>query len=299
MKNPSVGHILFMGLSWEDRCFLGLKEDYKRFNQTAKVIVFANKWSVDDDSVNKERIIGLCSKKGVQVEFVLLNYNDPISSWKNISTVIDQHSDSLKKPVIDITTLPREISWLLFYFIRKHTSRISYLYHSPKDYSSDWISKEPEAPRLLLKHSGISDLNKSTAILLITGFDSVRTRKLVEYYEPKMVLLGIQTGSSFNNKTRNSKGIHSESIRAQTNVQTFSIDAFSKDHGLSTINQKLKALNNFNVIACSQGPKLSLVSLYRSYLSNPEIALCYVPSRLYNRDYSHGIGATTKGEIEF
>jgi hypothetical protein len=213
--------------------------------------------------------------------------------------LIDDNRSIIKKPIVDITTLPRELTWILFYFIKKYTARISYLYHSPESYSSDWVSKEPGAPRLLLKHSGISEFQKSTAILLITGFDEIRTRKLIEYYEPKFVLLGIQTGQNYDNMIRNSEEKHVQVIKGQTNVKTFSINAFSGDHGLSVINKQLKSLEEFNIIACSQGPKPSLIALYKGFLNNPAIALCYVPSRQYNKEYSKGLKDTLKGEIEF
>jgi hypothetical protein len=299
MRNPEEGNLLFIGLSWEERCFLGLKVDYDKFNQTSKVIILYNCNSEGDDNENRIRIAEYCAKRKVQTSFVKLDYSNPILTWKKIEDIIEEHKEFIKKPVIDITTLPREITWMLFFFMRKYTARIYYLYHSPEKYSSDWLSKEPGAPRLLLKHSGISDLNKSTGIILLTGFDEVRTRKLVEYYEPKLVSLGIQSGSNFDNKERNSKDKHVQSIKGQTNVNTFQIDAFSGDHGYSTINQQIKLMGDYNVIACSQGPKLSLLSLYRSYLANTNIALCYLPSRQYNKDYSTGIGNTIKGDIEF
>jgi len=299
MRNLEEGNLLFIGLSWEERCFLGLKEDYKRFNQTSKVIILYNCKSEDDDNENRGKIAEYCLKREIQTEFVELDYSDPILTWKKIDSIVEAHKEFIKKPVIDITTLPREITWMLFFFIRRHTARIYYLYHSPEKYSSDWLSKEPGAPRLLLKHSGISDLNKPTGIILLTGFDEIRTRKLVEYYEPKFISLGIQSGSNFNNKERNSKDKHIQVIKGQTNFNTFSIDAFSRDHGLSTINQQVKLMGDYNIIACSQGPKLSLLSLYRSYLANTNIALCYLPSRQYNKEYSTGIGDTVKGEIEF
>jgi hypothetical protein len=299
MSEFHEGNVLFLGLSWEERCFLGVKEDYKRFNQTSKVFIICNERSNDDDRENREKIEDFFSKRNVLVHFVLLNYDNPIASWKNLEELINENRNILKKPVIDITTLPRELTWILFYFIRKYTARVAYVYHSPETYSSDWISKEPGTPRLVLKHSGITDLHKSTAVVLITGFDEIRTRKLVEYFEPKLVLLGIQSGDSFDNTHRNSKQKHEQVIKGQTQVKTFLINAFSGDQGLSTLNKELKTLSDFNVIACSQGPKPSLISLYRSYLLNPEVALCYVPSKQYNKDYSKGLKETFKGEIEF
>jgi hypothetical protein len=84
MREQDEGNILFMGLSWEERCFLGLKEDYKRFNQTSKVFVIFNERSQDDDNENKEKIYEFCQKRKIHVDFVQLTYDNPILSWKSI-----------------------------------------------------------------------------------------------------------------------------------------------------------------------------------------------------------------------
>ena len=89
-------------------------------------------------------------------------------------------------------------------------------------------------------------------------------------------------------------------IKGQTDLKTFTIDAFSKDFGLSIINSEIKKLKEkYNIIACSQGPKPTSIALYKSQLSHSYVALCYVPSGDFSREYSFGIDRSYKYELDF
>ncbi|MCF8256905.1 MAG: hypothetical protein K9J06_05100 [Flavobacteriales bacterium] len=299
MKDSDRPAVLFIGLSWEERCFLGLKVDHKYYNRTTKVVLLYNEHSSDRDAANRDKIIQYCKKRNIIVQEILLKYNDSIFNWKTIEKAIFGIREELGRAVLDITTLPRELAWTLLYNIGKYTPSVQYIYHSPAKYTDEWVCKEPGAPRLLFRHSGISELNKPTALIILTGFDEIRTKKLVEYYEPKFLALGIQTGSKYSNNVRNSLSKHLDVVKGEVEHTHFSIDAYSKEHGLGQLNRIIKQLRGYNIVACSHGPKLTLVSLYRSHQSNPQMALCYVPSRLYNINYSDGIGETFRGVIEF
>jgi hypothetical protein len=291
---------LFLGLSWEERCYLGLKEDFKRFNNTTSVFLICNHGSLLDDNNNKGKIFKYCEDRNIDIISIELDYDNPIEMWKILNTKILEIDNLLRKPIIDISTMPREISWMLMYFIRRFNSRITFTYHSPLSYNDNWLSKEPGSPRLLLKHSGITYFNRQTAIILITGFDELRTMKLVEYYEPKLILLGIQSGSQYSNKKRNDFSTHSKLIKGQTEVRKFSIDAFSNDFGYTVINSEINKIEHkYNIIACSQGPKPTSIALYKSFLSHSDLALCYVPSGEFNRAYSEGIKNTYKFDVDY
>src|SRR5680860_563792 len=61
------GHTLFIGLSWEERCFLGAKEVYQRFNRMSNVYMFYNIHSSTDDNLNKSKINRYFSERHVEV----------------------------------------------------------------------------------------------------------------------------------------------------------------------------------------------------------------------------------------
>ena len=49
----------------------------------------------------------------------------------------------------------------------------------------------------------------------------------------------------------------------------------------------------------SLGPKLSAISVYKTFLKHPEIALTYIPCREYNENYCEGIGDSYESEMQF
>src|SRR6478735_2963007 len=91
------GDILFLGLSWEERCFLGLKADYRHHNQILKVLIFYNRRSQQEDKESLEKIKNSLSKKNAVAEYVELDYDDPFSTWRNIEKTVDANKDQIKK----------------------------------------------------------------------------------------------------------------------------------------------------------------------------------------------------------
>jgi len=56
-------------------------------------------------------------------------------------------------------------------------------------------------------------------------------------------------------------------------------------------------LEKYNIILNSLGAKISAISLFKLWLSYPQLALSYIPSKEYNKDYSSGIGEGYSGQI--
>jgi hypothetical protein len=52
-------------------------------------------------------------------------------------------------------------------------------------------------------------------------------------------------------------------------------------------------------VVSSLGPKLSAISVYKTFLKHPEIALTYIPCREYNENYCEGIGDSYESEMQF
>jgi hypothetical protein len=135
-------------------------------------------------------------------------------------------------------------------------------------------------------------------LLLLTGFDPDRAAQLIQFFEPRKVVMGLQSGTQFDNQIRNVERAK-RLLEGKAGVRSFDLDAFSPDHGLSAIEGALgEELAIFNVVATSLGPKPSAVALYRLQRNHPEVALAYVPSREFSMSYSEGIGEPLWGTLE-
>jgi hypothetical protein len=296
--NPKY-KFLITTLSWEERFLLGFDEILKSYDfETVLLLNHAEKKEEKRHALDS--LVDKCKNLNLELKDLELSSN-PIQQWnylKNYFTAKDIFNKT--KILLDISTMRRETIWALLSFLRLNENAIEYIYSRPKDYNKEWLSREPDTPRLLFKHSGIAEFGKATALLILTGFDADRTRQIVNYYEPELTIIATQIGEQYQNDERNSPEYHIKEIKGLTKIQTFEIDTYLDDHGYSIIKETLqKVFENYNIIVSSQGPKLSAISLYRIHAEFPEIALSYVPCRQYNTDYSHGLRDQIVGRIDF
>ena len=95
---------------------------------------------------------------------------------------------------------------------------------------------------------------------------------MIQFFEPHVLVVGLQHGKQFQNEERNLKRPErlGQLIR---NIKTFEIDAYSTDHGFSAIVEQIKPLlPDYNIIAASLGPKTSAIAMFRVIAEFPEIA---------------------------
>ena len=117
-----------------------------------------------------------------------------------------------------------------------------YVYHRPESYDPEWLSRDPGRPRLVYKLSGIASLGRPICLIITTGFDPERTRQLMWYYEPRMTLLGVQSGIQFDNQDQN-VARHRNALKEEYrefDVTEFTLDAYSENHGESELALKIE-----------------------------------------------------------
>jgi hypothetical protein len=174
--------------------------------------------------------------------------------------------------------MPRSIIWTLFFFFKQKYEQVTVIYHKPESYSDTWLSKDPDIPQLLFKHSGIIEFGKPTALFVLAGYDEDRVTQLINYYEPQNIIVG-----ECNRRQSCKYGIAKPEI--------FDIDEYDTTWGYNTIEAKVKnILETSNLIVASLGPKTGAISVYQCFIKYPQIALAYVPCKEFNIDYCNGIG---------
>lgn len=289
--------------SWEERSFLGFQK-YLATNSIDILFLIEKEDSINWDctQVCLAKIKQLCSERDIEISPVSINSDEKETYGRIISLI--ESIDTSNSITLDITTMSRNIIWTLLFSIKQYYQKVQIIYNLPECYCDDWISKEPSTPSLLFKHSGIIDLDLKNCLVVITGFDTDRTKQLVKFYDPQKIILLIQSSDHFDNNTRNNPEEHIkvcvELGYTFNNIEIDSIDAYGQDLGKNIIEKVLsKYKDEYNLIFASLGPKLSAISLYEVYLKNPEIALSYVPSKKYNPDYCRGIGEQQIKEIYF
>lgn len=288
--------------SWESRSYGGFLRDLENIKITDVILVRNDTHHCEKSKIQIEQIEKKCEEQSISIQYIEINH-DAVRNWKNIGEGIDKNVRADDNILIDITTMSRNVVWSILYFLRSKVKNINVVYHQPQSYTKDWISREPEQPMLLFKHSGIYDLGKETTLILITGYDEERTKYMLYKYEPQKVYLLVQEGEQFNNKQRNDEAAHRAVCEdfglSKDNILSKQIDSYSPDFGFEVVESVIKEENQSNVILASFGPKPSAISAYRCYMQHPEIALCYLPCKDYNIDYCQGIGESLNYTLNF
>ena len=293
-------NILIVYPSWEERSALGFDKDIES-TKFDRVILFENAAPINSEKISP--IIAVierkCNDSKINYDKVILDFNSA-SCWgelKNQMASINR-DDCI---TLDICTMSRNLIWALLFFLKEIVPSVEIVYHQPYKYSNEWLSRDAELPRLLFKHSGIVSIEKQTLLVIITGFDLERTKQLVYFYNPSRVILLIQKPNRLDENNRNTSKLHAdECIKMGVKTEYTEIDCYSEDWGYGVIEKVISEnLKSFNIVVSSLGPKLSAVSVYKTYLKHPEIAVTYIPCREYNVNYCEGIGNCFEGSIKF
>ena len=281
-----MNNILIIFPSWEERSILGFEQDIEKYSNLNKTFLFRFEVSAHlvktDENISK--IKSMCSNKNIVLDEILIP-NAEVEKWRKLEDFV-RNLDINTNIYIDITTMPRSIIWTLFFFFKQKYKQATVIYYKPKEYSEKWLSKDPDIPRLLFKHSGIIEFGKPTTLFVLAGFDEDRVIQLVNYYEPQNVIIG-----ECNQREKCNYGT--------TNAKIFNVDEYDDNWGYETIKNELEnTIETSNLIIASLGPKTGAISVYQCFMRYPQIALAYVPCKEFNIEYCKGIGEQFVKTIE-
>ena len=251
----------------------------------------------DRTEENRQMVDEACKAKNIKYIPLELDIDRPANNWRTVLDSIEDFIADCQGILIDISTMPREIIWYVLWLVGQSPIAARYVYHSPQDYGDDWLSRDPRPPRLVYKLSGIALPSAKTALLITVGFDLQRVKRLINWYEPNKLMIGIQITSLFE---RNDTTMmeYRETLKKEYDCKIFELDAFADDRGMTEIQEVLEPLDSsYNIIMGSLGPKLTAITLYQLQRQNDRIGLVYAPSNQYNPDYSSGIGKCFEGTI--
>ena len=282
---------------WEERFLQGLERDVDAY-QPALVILLIFEEYLEMTQRNREALTGTLKDKGISIQEATLR-REPKEVWSTLRATFSDVNLAGKSVLLDVSTMPREVIWWSLKFLQAGECNVRFIYHRPGSYSPDWLTRDTGEPRLVYQCSGIARLGQPTGLLLLSGFDLDRARRMIQYFEPSLILLGIQVGHQFDNQSKNIDP--SRALGERTSLaKAFDMDAFGGDWGFQAmLNAVHPHLASHNIIAASLGPKVSALSLFRLHNIYPEIALSYAPSRQFNPEYSKGIGDSIEGEAPF
>lgn len=278
--------------SWEERFVLGLDHILKNDNLIGITVLYSRAFS-NKTALNRARFKKIVDDADISFEEVEIDFEDQIKAYLSLEERIADLGRTMSKyttVLLDISTMPREIIWNCFLLCEDNELPTRWCYFPPGSYCSEWLTKEPDVPRMVLRKSGVTRYGKQTALVIITGFDSERAMKAISYFEPGVVWLGIQLGQQYENLSRNAETQRTQLKPELCNVSIFEIDAYQDDHGMRELSGVIEGLlSDYNVLLTSLGPKPSAITAYQITSLHPEVGLFYVPALEYSPNYSSGI----------
>ena len=294
-KMTSNPQTLLAFASWEDRFSLGVLKDLNN-HPCDQIVVFFFSTYADRTLDSRDTVRTECHSRDVKYDEIELDPTLPHGNLRVIHAAINRFRADAPI-VVDISTMPREVIWYIFWISEERPTPLRYCYHSPRTYSDDWLSRDPGRPRLVHKLSGIALPQARTALLVAVGYDIQRVSQLIRFFEPSKLLIALQGDSPFPANDDFMRRYVDE-LRVSDTCTTFPIDAFGDDHGYRSFYDKLNGVvDDHNVILSSLGPKLTAISLYLIRRQWPQVGLVYAPASEFNTEYSRGIGKSFQGTL--
>lgn len=282
--------------SWEDRFIAGFERSLERYAPQRVIMYFYDGYA-DWTLENRTRVGSACSERRIPLVEHELVVQNPKNNWYVLRRDIATDQTLAGPTAIDITTMPRDVIWTTLWFLEYRGAEVHFAYHRPESYNDQWLSRDPQRPRLVYRLSGMAALGARTALLVIAGYDLERCHQLIEVFEPAITSLGLQRGNGDSQNPAKMQE-HRDEFVENNQVTLFDVDAYSDDHGERAImDQMAPHLETHNVVMSSIGPKLSAIALYRIQRSHPKVGLAYAPSREFNRDYSSGLADSIYGQL--
>lgn len=281
MKN----RLLIAPAGWEDRYLKGVLIDIEQFKPTIIVVPYSIGYK-SRTLPSRSVVASYAQAHGIVYEEIEVDYRDAVALYQLLWMRMGKLLVNSTAVRFNATTTPREAIWNILHFLSIDKIPTEFSYFRPLSYG-DYLSRDAQAPRFVLKRSGIVFPDRPTCVLVLDGFDAERRAQLRNRYEPKTMLVGRQTGDQLGNTVRNASNL----LEPVDGEIYFDFDSYdTSDSSLNLLKELLAEFaEDHNVIAASLGPKPSALTLFNLNQQNPDIGLVYIPASDYSEDYSSGI----------
>jgi hypothetical protein len=279
--------------SFEERC-LSIPEQAAKLNIPSNIVFFVSDLDnkIDLNGTRLQSILGKSTKK-----YPLL-INEPAKSLKVMNSALDEvlNNEKQQNLLLDITTFTHEGLLILFKLLHirlKRNDKLILCYNGAKEYSYNetvlerkWLSKGVNTIRSILGYPGLLDPSKKNHLVVLFGFESERTKRLIDMFEYDLVSLAFGSkGASITklhqqlNETR-----HENMLRYYPDAKKFEMSLINAEETKTKLLLYIKQFPGYNTVVVPMNNKISSIGAALAAINNPEIQLCYVTANQYNID---------------
>lgn len=250
-------------------------------------------YNTNEEEFFHENVLRL-KKFGNTNTSILFNSDDPLMTASSLLANFEKLSPSIKNILVDITTFTHEGLLILFKFIwlyKKRFTNVFLTYTGADDYDVNqndpdkkWLTKGTKSIRSVLGYPGLMSPSRRNHLIILFGFESERTRKLIENFEFEKVSLGfgpendsIKKDHHFINRNRHLKLLEQFPI-AEKFEFSLTDPILCKDQLLS----RVKLYSQYNTVIVPLNNKVSTIGAALSSIENNSIQVTYVRAHEYN-----------------
>jgi hypothetical protein len=263
----------------------------------SSVMVCCNKEMWKEAAAFREIITERFPSKVTEVETEL---NDPLYTANILLSALHKivAEQKVQTCVIDITTFTHEVLLILLkvIYIALHGTgcQVDFIYTAASDYSLNetekekkWLARGVGNVRSILGYSGIADPSKKTHLIILTGFETERSQKLIDIYEPAKVSLGVgrpHTAVSEEHHRVNKLNFDQLPV-SRDQVTSFSFSCTNPSQARIDLGHQIDLDAEYNVVIAALNTKLSTIGVGLFAMEHPEVQLCYATANAYNIKY--------------
>lgn len=280
----------FTSSSFEERCLI-ISNELQNFNFKKKIFYNSNELeSIIENSIVLEKLLS------TETERVALNTDDSVSNFVKIHNLIKEIENETKPNIlIDVTTFTHETLLILIRLLdyNKHSLGHIYIaYVGANEYSVNevheddkWLSKGINEIRTVVGYPGFSDPTRDNHLLILFGFESDRTERLINEFEFDNVTLGfadVADSIQANHQCINAK--RHEKLVSAYNAESFKFSLIDIDSVKISILKFLESdkYKDMNTVIAPMNNKISTIAAAMAAIENENIQITYAKPSIYN-----------------
>ncbi len=284
--------IFISSASFENRCFIiaKLTKDFK----PKESAFFFNSNEIQLIVSNSDK---LCSEvsKSIKIE---LNSNNPVGNYLAIDNFLNEKTKSTSKPkvLIDTTTFTHETLLVLIRLVQLKKELLGDIYMAyagAKDYSTNskndeekWLSKGIDQIRTVLGYPGFTNPTQKNHLIILFGFESERTKRIIEEYEYEHITLGFGGDFIMENHLKINYERHAKLVEEYPHARKFTFSLTDPFEAKKDILKYLDTteLKNLNTVIAPLNNKISTIGAALAAMNSENIQLAYAKPIMYNTD---------------
>jgi hypothetical protein len=196
--------------------------------------------------------------------------------------------------LLDTTTFTHETLLVIFrllHFKRSSFKRLYISYVGAKAYSTNeedlsrkWLSSGISEVRTIMGYPGVMSPARENHLIILFGFESERTRSLIEHLQFDLVSLGFGSKDGSIDKTHYELNHERHKTLMESFIFTkeFSIDLTDPFKAKSDIETYISNFSDNNIVLAPMNNKISTVGAALVAIENPRIQLIYAKAIEYN-----------------